>query len=253
MDYIKFLGTAGARFVMITQLRASGGMWFSINGVEILVDPGPGCLVRAVKSKPKLSPNKLDGIFLSHKHLDHSCDINLMIEAMTEGGHKKKGIVLAPYDALENDPVILRYCRNFPEKVEVIREKGEYRVKSLTFEIPLKHRHGVETYGFKLKNKKSPVIGYISDTSFFDELIEGYRGSEILIINTVLYEKKEGVDHLSLPEAEIIIREIKPKKAILTHFGMTMLRNKIWEKQEEISDRTGVDVIVANDGMKFEF
>ncbi|HDD64611.1 MAG TPA: MBL fold metallo-hydrolase, partial [Firmicutes bacterium] len=31
MDFIKFLGTGGARFVVITQLRASGGIWISID------------------------------------------------------------------------------------------------------------------------------------------------------------------------------------------------------------------------------
>ena len=31
-EFIKFLGTAGARFVMIKQLRASGGIWLSTCG-----------------------------------------------------------------------------------------------------------------------------------------------------------------------------------------------------------------------------
>jgi len=252
MSFIKFLGTAGARFVMLKQLRASGGIWFSINDVNFIVDPGPCCLLRILKSRPKLKAEKLDGIFLSHKHLDHSCDINLMIEAMTEGGFKKRGIVFSPLDALENDPVILKYLRDFPEKIEVIKEGETYHLKDLNFEIPLRHKHGVETYGFKMRGEKTPIISYISDTAFFPEIIEKYKESNILIINTVLYEKKEGVSHLSLPEAEFIISKIKPEKAILTHFGMTMIKNKIWEKQEEISKRTGTEVVAAYDGMNFE-
>jgi len=249
MDFIKFLGTGGARFVVITQLRASGGIWISIDNTQILVDPGPGCLIRGLKSKPKLQVNKIDGIFLSHKHLDHSNDINLMIEAITEGGFKKRGMVFAPEDALEEDPVILKYLRGYVEKIEIIHEKGKYKLKEVIIETPVKHIHGVETYGFKMKCKNYPVISYISDTKYFNGLIDAYSGSDILIINTVLYNKREDLDHLSLPEAEIIIREIKPKKAILTHFGMTMLKNKIWEKTEELSERTKVEVIAANDGM----
>jgi len=252
MSFIKFLGTAGARFVMLKQLRASGGIWFSIKETNFLVDPGPCCLLRCLKSRPKLLPEKLDGIFLSHKHLDHSCDINLMIEGMTEGGFKKRGIVFAPADAIENDPVILKYLRDFPEKIEIIKEGGKYYLKNLQFEIPIKHIHGVETYGFKLKCENIPIISYISDTSFFPEIIEKYNNSNILIINTVLYEKKEGVLHLSLKETEDIILNIKPQKAILTHFGMTMLKNKIWEKQEEISEKTKTEVIIAYDGMNLE-
>ena len=249
MNFIKFLGTGGARFVIITQLRASGGIWISLSNTQILVDPGPGCLIRGLKSKPKLQVNKIDGIFLSHRHLDHSADINLMIEAITDGGFKKKGVLFAPKDALEEDPVVLKYLRNFLEKIEIIHEKGEYQLKDLTIETPIRHIHGVETYGFKMECKNYPVISYISDTKYFKGLIDAYSGSDILIINTVLYQKREDLDHLSLPEAEIIIREIKPKKAILTHFGMTMLKNRIWEKTEEISKKTKVEVIAANDGM----
>ena len=90
MNFIKFLGTAGARFVVIKQLRKSGGIWISLDDTNLLIDPGPGSLVRCLSSKPKLNPTKLDGIILTHRHIDHSNDINIMIEAMTNGGHKKK-------------------------------------------------------------------------------------------------------------------------------------------------------------------
>lgn len=252
MNLIKFLGTAGARFVMISQLRYSGGIFLSIGDTSFIVDPGPGTLIRATSSKPKINISKIDGIFLSHRHLDHSCEINLMIEVMTEGGFKKKGVVLAPSDCLFKDPVILLYCRDFPEKIEVIEEKKIFYIKNLKLEIPLKHKHSVETYGFKLKTGNK-TIAYIPDTEFFPEIIEEYKNSQILIINTVLYEKREKIQHLCLSEAEEIIKNIKPEKAILTHFGMTMLKNKIWEKKDEISERVGTEVLIANDGMNFEF
>ena len=60
---ITFLGTAGARFMVTRQLLASGGLWFNLGGTEILVDPGPGCIVQATKRK--LRPEKLSAIILS--------------------------------------------------------------------------------------------------------------------------------------------------------------------------------------------
>ncbi len=250
MPYIKFLGTAGSRFVMIKQLRASGGMWFSAVGTNFLVDPGPGSLVRIIKGRPKLDPSTLDFIFLSHKHLDHSCDINLMIEAMTNGGFNKKGVVFAPMDALEEDPVIFRYVLKYPEKVETVVSGKTYKMKNISLEIPARLYHRVETYGFKMKCEGLPVVSYLPDTGDFEGLADAYSGSDVLIINTLLFERKDGVDHMSLPEAEEIIRAVKPKKVILTHFGMQMLKNRIWEKGPEISERTGTEVIIAGDGMK---
>ena len=91
-DTITFLGTAGARFVVTKQFLASGGAWLSLGGTDILLDPGPGWLVQTTKRK--LDSSKLKAIILSHKHLDHSGDINIMIEAMTEGGWRQRGTVL---------------------------------------------------------------------------------------------------------------------------------------------------------------
>ncbi|MGA2467107.1 MAG: MBL fold metallo-hydrolase, partial [Thermodesulfobacteriota bacterium] len=59
------------------QLRASGGVWLSIGKTNLYIDPGPGALVRCLSSKPKLEPSTLDGILLTHKHLDHSSDVNV--------------------------------------------------------------------------------------------------------------------------------------------------------------------------------
>jgi phosphoribosyl 1,2-cyclic phosphodiesterase len=55
-----------------------------------------------------------------------------------------------------------------------------------------------------------------------------------------------------VPDAEHIITELKPKVAILTHFGMTVWRARPWEVAEKLSQRTGVRVIAARDGMRFD-
>ena len=139
--WIKFIGTAGARFVVAKQLRSSAGLWLSLQGVNLYLDPGPGALVRSLSSKPRLEPTKLDGILLSHKHLDHSGDINVMIEAMTEGGYRPRGVLFAPQDALEEDPVVFRYVRSYLEKIEVLKENSQYSLGNLKFSTGKKHQH----------------------------------------------------------------------------------------------------------------
>ncbi len=108
-DTITFLGVGGARFMMYNQFLATGGFWLNLGGTEILVDPGPGAIVQVTKRK--LRAEKLSAIILSHRHLDHSADINIMVEAMVQGGFRRHGRLFAPADALETEPVIFSYIR----------------------------------------------------------------------------------------------------------------------------------------------
>jgi len=250
MNRIKFLGTAGARFVVMKQLRSSGGIWLTLDDTNVIIDPGPGSLVRCVSSKPKLNPLDLDGIILTHKHIDHSNDINIMIEAMTNGGFKKKGTVFAPKDAFEDDPVILKYARNHVEKTEILKEKQNYKIGNISFFTPVKHIHGVETYGLNIFGKNSS-ISIISDTKYFKGLEKYYNG-DILIINVVLLDERSEIDHLSLKDAEKILSINKPKLGILTHFGINVIKLKPWEIAEELTKKLGIKIIAARDGMEVD-
>ena len=247
-DTITFLGTAGARFMVIKQLAASGGLWLNLNGTEILVDPGPGSIVQATKRK--LSAEKLSAIILSHRHLDHSADVNIMIEAMTQGGFKRHGWLFAPADALESEPIIFSYLKSNLDGIEVLKEGKSYSVGNVSFSTPIRHVHPVETYGILFKDAKH-AFAYIADSRYFDGLCQSYN-SELLIINVVLLEAKQHIDHLSVPDVEHIITELKPKVAILTHFGMTIWQAKPWEIAERLSQQTGVKVLAARDGMRFD-
>ncbi len=245
---ITFLGTAGARFMVTKQLTASGGLWLNLNGTGILVDPGPGSIVQSTKRK--LSADKLSAIILSHRHLDHSADANIMVEAMTEGGFRRRGWLFAPADALDTESVIYSYLKSYLEGIEVLKAGKSYTIDNIAFTTPVRHIHPVETYGL-LFSAAGHTFSYIADTRYFDGLGHSYA-SELLIVNVVLLEARQGVDHLAVADAEHIIREIKPKVAILNHFGMGIWRARPWEIAERLSQQTGVRVLAARDGMKFD-
>jgi ribonuclease BN (tRNA processing enzyme) len=261
-DSLTFLGTGGARFMLISQLLASGGLWLNLNGTEILIDPGPGCIVQTTKRK--LKAEKLSAIIVSHRHLDHSADVNIMVEAMTQGGLRHRGWLFAPADALNNEPIMFSYLKEHLEGIELLQAGKSYTIGNISFTTPVRHIHPVETYGMVFKSGNR-TFSYIVDSRYFDGLCQAY-GGELLIINVVFLEPripaeaKPGtdysnlpVDHLSVPDAERIIATLKPKVAILTHFGMSIWRAKSWEIAEKLSQKTGVKVIAARDGMKFEF
>lgn len=248
----KFLGTAGARFVMLKQLRASGGIWIKRGETNMIIDPGPGSLVKCLKSRPRLDPAGLDGIILTHRHLDHSSDINVMIEAMTEGGFKKRGSVFAPSDALDSDPVILKYNRNFPGKIEILKEGNSYRCGDIAFTTPVKHIHGEETYGLIFLKDGGKYISVITDTKYFSGLEKVYD-AQYIVIYVVRVTPKAGLEHLDVSDAERIISNTNARKYILTHFGMTMIKAVPRKVAESLSRKLGKDVVAASDGMSVEF
>lgn len=245
---ITFLGTGGARIMVATQILASGGLWLSLNGTEILVDPGPGCIVQSTKRK--LRADKLNAIILSHRHLDHSGDVNVMIEAMTQGGFKPHGWFFTPADALETEPVIFSYLRDYLEGIEILQAGKSYTIGNVSFTTPVRHIHPVETYGMLFKTG-GHTFSYIADTRYFDGLPRIYA-SELLIMNVVFLQDNPPADHLTVSDVSRIVTEIKPKVAILTHFGMSMWRARPWEIAQRLSQETGGRVIAARDGMRFD-
>ena len=247
-ETITFLGTAGARFMVSRQLAASGGIWLSLDGTEILLDPGPGSIVQSTKRK--LNAEKLSAIILSHRHLDHAHDVNVMIEAMTNGGFNPRGRLFAPGDAFGSEPVIYSYLKSYIEGITVLEEGGSYTVGGVTFTTPVRHDHPVETYGMVF-NSAGRRFAYIADTRYFEGLERSYR-AELLIINMVLTQPRPPIAHLSIPDTETIIREIRPRVAILSHFGLHVWQEKPWKIAGELAERTGIRVIAARDGMKFD-
>ena len=234
---------------MVTkQLAASGGLWLNLNGTEILIDPGPGCIVQSTKRN--LKADNLSAIIVSHRHLDHSADVNIMVEAMTNGGFDPRGRLFAPSDALGNEPIIFSYLQDYIGGITVLEEGGTYTIGDVSFSTPVRNRHTVETYGMVFQTNRH-TLAYITDTGYFDSLCQSYT-TELIIINTVLMEPKPPVDHVSVLEAEHIIKEIKPKMAILNHFGMGVWQAKPWKIARSLSQRTGIKVIAARDGMKFD-
>lgn len=251
--FIKFLGTGGARFVVSRQLRSSGGIWCCFKGDHFLIDPGPGTLVRCFSSRPKLNPEELGAIILTHRHLDHSSDMNVMVESMTGGRTRKRGVVFIPPDAVNcREPVIFKYLQDSLERLELLSQGNSYAWDQVSFQTPVAHDHGVETYGLKF-SLGGLDISFIVDTAFFPGLVESYR-AQVIILNVVLYKHPghHSIKHLDLGDCRKIIQGIQPQLAVLTHFGLTMLKHKPWKLARALEEETGVKVVAAYDGMALD-
>ena len=239
------MGTAGARFMVAKQLAASGGLYIESEQARISLDPGPGAIVQYTKRKVDLA--KLDAIVLSHRHLDHAGDVNVMIEAMTEGGFAHRGRLFCPSDALDDDPVVLQYLRRFPQEVIRLAPETSYSVNDIEFTTTARHVHQAETYGFRFGDR----LGWVTDSAYSDGIAEQHK-AEVMVIHIVLMQCRPELPHLCLDDAERIIRDANPRLAILTHYGMTVWRAHPWELAARLTERLGIEVKAARDGMSVE-
>lgn len=251
MVSILFLGSGGARFVVARQIRASGGMWMRFGETQIHVDPGPGALVRALSHVPPCDPRKLEAIVLSHKHLDHSGDVNAMIEAMTAGGFRKRGAIFAPADSLEGEPVVLPYAQRFVERVIALGpDCGPYEIGTVKLRTSRAHMHAAQTYGLHFEHADLHM-SYLPCGRYFEGLIDDYaaHAPDVLIVNVLRYRDSMDVDHFTWDDAQRVIEGLRPRVTILQHFGTKMLEQNPSRLAEEVEDRLGLRVIAADDGM----
>ncbi len=242
---LTFMGTAGARFMVAKQVAASGGLYIEDGDARISFDPGPGAIVQYAQRGVDLTT--LDAIVISHRHLDHSGDVNVMVEAMTDGGFQRRGRLFCPADALDDDPVVLKYLRRFPEEIVRLAPQTSYSVNGLTFTTSGRHVHQSETYGFRFGDR----LGWITDSAYYEGIAEQHRAG-VMIIHTVLLHCRRELPHLCIADAERIIRDAKPRLAFITHYGMTVWRANPVELAADMTQRLGIEVRAARDGMSID-
>jgi len=189
---------------------------------------------------------------VSHSHLNHSNDINAVIDAMTYSGMDKNGVLVAS-KAVVNDnekqkASLNQYYRDFLERF-IVLEAGQ-RVGINEIEVlALKTKHSEEnTIGFKFFTPYF-TLSYSADTKYFPELIEQYKNSNILILNVPYVNKEEAKNNLCIEDAIKIIKEVKPRLAILQHFGIEIVKGDPLYLIREVQKATGVQTIAAKDGM----
>lgn len=242
---LTFMGTAGARFMVAKQVAASGGLYLEDGSTRISLDPGPGAIVQYAKRNVDLTT--LDAIVLSHRHLDHVGDVNVMVEAMTDGGFQQRGRLFCPADALDDDPVVLKYLRRFPEEIIRLEPETSYSVDGVTFATSARHVHQSETYGFRFGDR----LGWVTDSKYYEGIAEQHK-ADVMVIHVVLLHCRPELPHLCLDDAERIIRDAKPRLAILTHYGMTVWRANPQELAAGLTQRLGTEVKAASDGMSVD-
>lgn len=255
-----FLGTGGGRFCTTTQARATGGIYLEAGGKRLYIDPGPGAVVHAARLKVPL--RRLDAVLVSHSHPDHYTDAEVVIEAMTTGATRRKGLLAGSVSVMKGSggigPVISKYHQSCVDRAVTVRPGGSFSVGSVKIKA-LRTRHSDHTTtGFRFSADKE--LAYVPDGSYFKGMEEDYKGTDVLVINTMFPrqappapDKAKKFLHMNTNMARELIEKAGPKQVIIQHFGMTMLRAGPAAEAAWLEKETGVRTTAAKDFQTFDF
>jgi phosphoribosyl 1,2-cyclic phosphodiesterase len=247
-----FLGTGGGRFATITQKRRTGGIRILSETLNVHLDPGPGGLIYSLGMG--LDPQKVRTVLISHAHPDHCNDAEILVEAMTSGMTKKRGVLAASHSALLGnevcEPSISKYHQQMPEKVIETKPGTAFNVNGMKI-VATEARHSdPDAVGFRLETRTLGDIAYTSDTEFFEGIGKFYEGVRLLILCIMRPSGEPWKGHMTTDDAIKILAEAKPEKAVITHFGMKMIFGGPNREAELIQQETEVPTIAAVDGMR---
>ncbi|MEM0007960.1 MAG: MBL fold metallo-hydrolase [Candidatus Bathyarchaeia archaeon] len=252
---IIFLGTGGGRFTTITQKRRTAGIRIIGENLNLHLDPGPGALVYSISEG--LDPQKLNAIFVSHCHPDHYTDAEVMIEAMTRGMTKKRGVLAASKSVLKGsdvcEPSISKYHQQMLEQVIEAVPNTRFQVADVTVSAAEARHTDPDAVGFRFETKEFGDFAYTSDTEYFEGIGKYYRGVRLLMLCVMRPAGKPWKGHMTTEDAIKIVEEARPEQAVLTHLGMQMIFQGPAREAKIIEGKTGTPTVAATDGMRLIF
>jgi ribonuclease BN (tRNA processing enzyme) len=249
---IVFLGTGGGGSMVSLQKCATAGFWANVEGVNIYFDPGPGTMWHLRQNK--LIPDDLRAVLVTHCHVDHTAELNALIESVhyqiTRGGWNFKDYqVFVPPDVYR-EGYLNKFHYKMPGKVIIVGSQKEYRVKHLVIkstklliEKPY-YKKEVDEFGYQVTGKKYN-FAYIPETFYKKGMLEGIK-SETIILNAMKPEGKY------LEQTVKIIKELSPKIVLLRHWVNRTLEFGPKKLAKILEKKTGVKVIALKDGDVFD-
>lgn len=219
------------------RLRCS--IYIEVDGVHLVVDTGPDFRAQMLRENIQ----HLDAVLFTHEHKDHLAGL----DDIRAFNFKKGG---QPMNIFATEQVQQALKREFSYvfsdyKYPGVPELNVHTIKNENFIV-----EGVEVQPIDLLHYKMPVKGfrikdfaYITDTNYIsEEEKKKLLNLDVLILDALRKEKH--ISHFTLSEALEIIKELKPKKAYLTHISHLM------GKHDEVNQELPDGVELAYDGLE---
>ena len=244
-----FLGTGGGRFATIYQTRSTGGFILR-DACTLHVDPGPGALSNM--SRAGVDPAATDAILISHCHPDHYSDGEVLVEGMTGGGIRKRGLLAGSESVLRGiegmGPGVSQYHQSLLPSVEVIAPGSSMSVQGMQVDFTPTLHTDPSGVGMVFHTREGR-ISYVGDTHMRQDIVDAHHGCRVLMLSVTRPSNARVRCHLCTEDAMDFVEAVRPEVAVLTHMGVRMVQAGPEKEAAKISQETGVRTVAAQDLM----
>ena len=239
--------------------RASAAFWLETTRGSILLDCSADAPHRMAREN--LSWMDLDGIWISHLHLDHCAGLAPFLF----------GLKWAP-GIDRHKPLKVFGCEGITKLIKAIDESHSYELLQQPF--PLQFRefpatenpteielldglgaqvistpHRAESLAIRLTERDGTSVVYSSDTGYSEGLAEFARAADLLILECSFHRNKPTPKHLELADAMKIAGVAEPRTLLLTHLYPE------WDQidlEAEAEKLWAGKTLAARDGLRLE-
>jgi phosphoribosyl 1,2-cyclic phosphate phosphodiesterase len=218
--------------------RLRSSIHISTQGLSIVIDTGPDFRQQILQNRIK----KLDAIFYTHQHKDHTAGMDDV-----RGFNFKQGHDIPVFGTNE---VIAQLKQEFSYVFAEKKYPGAPGVEVNIIDGSPFTFKGLEVVPIWAMHYKLPVLGfrigdftYLTDANHIEqEELNKIKGSKVFVINGLQFEPH--ISHFTVEEALEVIKEVNPESAYLTHISHRL------GKHEEVSSRLPNGVFLAYDGLR---
>ncbi|MDR1984607.1 MAG: MBL fold metallo-hydrolase [Prevotellaceae bacterium] len=217
--------------------RLRSSVLIEIDGKKILIDAGPDFRQQMLRA----GVVNLDAILITHEHIDHVGGLD-DVRALNYINQKAVDIYaeMRVQEALHKIFYYVFDTIKYPGVPEfefhTIGEK-KFHIKGIEITPVRAYHYKLPVFGFRINN-----FCYITDTNSIplSELNKMYN-ADVIVIDAL--RRKQHLSHFCLPETLEIIKELKPKRAYLTHISHQLDLYSALEKE------LPANVFAAYDGL----
>ena len=215
------------------------------DGLTFLVDCGASSMI-ALRAAG-IEPNGIDAILITHLHGDHFAGLPFLLLDAQLYSRRRRPLTLAGPPGFSarlrrTQEVLFPGSSRVPpkfdlNKVELVQDEPAQVLGIDIMPFHAEHPSGAPSYSLRISHCGRTLV-YTGDTEWTDALVDAADGADLLIAETLFYDKdvKFHLNYRTLVDNE---DRLNARRIVLTHLGPEMMANL---------DR--VDHEVASDGLR---